>query len=156
MPSFALFGASGQTGSPIARALADAGERYRVVARNGGALDPDIGPIALALSREPRAYGKAWHFDGSGVVTQREFAERIFAKAGSDPKFLVAIKTMLRMLGLFNPLMRELVEMNYLQTHPVIMDDTALHELLPNVQATAYEDGIDRTLAAMSTVAAAS
>ena len=117
---------------------------------------PDSGPIALALAQEPRAYGRAWHFAGSGTITQREFVKRIFAQAGTDPKFLVANKTMLRVLGFFNPLMRELVEMYYLQTDPVIMDDSALRELLPNIRATSYDDGIAQTLAAMKSGAAVS
>lgn len=117
---------------------------------------PDVGPLAMAIAQEARAYGRAWHFAGSGVITQREFAERIFAQAGSNPKFLVANKTMLRVLGFFNPLMRELVEMHYLQTDPIIMDDSALRELLPGIKATSYDDGIAQTLAAMKTGAAVS
>ncbi len=117
---------------------------------------PDIGPLALALAEEPRAYGRTWHFAGSGTITQREFVKRIFAQAGTDPKFLVANKTMLRVLGFFNPLMRELVEMHYLQTDPVIMDDSAIRELLPAVKATSYDDGIAQTPAAMKKSAAVS
>jgi nucleoside-diphosphate-sugar epimerase len=117
---------------------------------------PDIGPLALALAQEPRAYGRSWHFAGSGTITQRDFVSRIFARAGSDPKFMVANKTMLRMLGFFNPLMRELVEMHYLQTNPVILDDSALRELLPHVHATSYDDGIAQTLAALKRTAAVS
>ena len=45
--------------------------------------------------------------------------------------------------------MCELVEMNYLQTTPVILDDLALRALLGPVQATSYADGIRRTLEAM-------
>ena len=37
----------------------------------------------------------------------------MFREAGSKPKLLVANKTMLRVLGLFNPLMREIVEMHF-------------------------------------------
>ena len=36
----------------------------------------DIGPVALALAREDRAFGKAWNFAGSGTITQREFAKK--------------------------------------------------------------------------------
>ena len=120
------------------------------------AFVPDLGPIALALAQAPRAYGKSWHFAGSGVITQRDFVRRIFAKAGAQPKFMVANKTLLRMLGFFNPVMRELVEMHYLQTNPVILDDSALHDLLPGTRATGYDDGIEQTLAALKQSAAVS
>lgn len=110
---------------------------------------PDVGPIAVALAQEPRAYGHTWHFAGSGTITQRDFARRVFEQAGHpEPKLFVVNKTLLRLMGFFNPLMRELVEMNYLQTQPVIMDDSALRALLPDLHATPYDQGIAQTLAA--------
>jgi hypothetical protein len=48
-------------------------------------------------------------------------------------------------LGLFNPLMRELVEMNYLMTEPVVLDDSALTKLLGPIARTSYEEGIRRS-----------
>ena len=48
------------------------------------------------------------------------------------------MEPMLRVLGLFNPLMREMVEMHYLQTTPVIMDDSALSSLLGSLKKTTY------------------
>ena len=53
---------------------------------------------------------------------------------------------MLRLLGLFNPLMRELVEMHYLQTTPVLMDDSALHGLLGTIHKTPYDEGLRQCL----------
>jgi nucleoside-diphosphate-sugar epimerase len=110
---------------------------------------PDIGPIALALASDERAYGKAWNFAGSGTITQREFARMVFEQAGHEPKLLIANVFMLRAMGLFNPIMREFVEMNYLQTNPVILDDRALRSLLPNTHVTPYAQGIAQTLAAV-------
>lgn len=51
---------------------------------------------------------------------------------------------MLRVLGLFNPLMRELVEMNYLMTEPVVLDDSALATLIGTLRKTPYQEGIRR------------
>jgi nucleoside-diphosphate-sugar epimerase len=110
---------------------------------------PDVGPVVVALAANPGAYGRAWHLRGAGTITQRAFAERVFVEVGRPPRLLVANKTMLRALGLFDPVMRELVEMHYLLTTPVILDDTALHGLLGEVRKTTYEEGIRRTLAAM-------
>ena len=110
---------------------------------------PDVGPVALALAGEPRAYGRAWHFGGPGAITERAFAERIFQQAGRKLKYIVATKSMLRVMGLFSPLMREMVEMTYLFEKPFIMDDAAIHGLLGNVSKTSYEDGIRETLRVM-------
>lgn len=110
---------------------------------------PDVGPVVTALAVEERAYGRWWNLAGAGAVTQREMAERIFSEVGRTPKLLVANKLMLRALGLFDPFMRELVEMHYLLTEPVILDDTALSGLLGGIRKTSYEEGISRTLAAL-------
>jgi len=107
---------------------------------------PDVGPVALALANEPRAYGRAWNLAGPAAITVRAFVERIFHTAGRKPKYIVANKTMLRVMGLFSPLMREMVEMNYLFETSVIMDDSAIHGLLGNIKKTSYEDGIRQTL----------
>jgi hypothetical protein len=38
--------------------------------------------------------------------------------------------------------MRELVEMHYLLTNPVLLDDAALRNLLGGIRKTPYEDGL--------------
>jgi hypothetical protein len=48
-------------------------------------------------------------------------------------------------------MLRELVEMHYLMTQPVIMDDSALHGLLGPVAKTPYAEGIRRSLDAART-----
>lgn len=109
---------------------------------------PDIGPVVTAMMAKDEVWGKAWHFAGSGVATQKELAERVFAMAGRRPKIFAVGKTGLRVMGLFSPLMREMVEMNYLQTSPVIMDDSALITLLGTVRHTSYEVGLRASLEA--------
>lgn len=107
---------------------------------------PDVGPVALALMDKQESYGRWWNFAGAGSMTQRQIADKVFAMAGTKPKLRVAGLLMLRVMGFFNPFMKELVEMNYLQTTPVLMDDTALSQLLGGLHKTPYEEGLRRTL----------
>jgi nucleoside-diphosphate-sugar epimerase len=58
-------------------------------------------------------------------------------------------------MGLFNPMMRELVEMSYLHTTPVVLDDSAIQKLLGPVKKTSYDEGIRKTLEAMKAVPSA-
>jgi nucleoside-diphosphate-sugar epimerase len=109
---------------------------------------PDVGPVVERLSRTPEAYGRWWHLAGAGTITQREAAREAYALAGREPKLMVAGKGMLRVLGLFNPLMRELVEMNYLMTEPVVLDDSALAALIGPIRKTSYQEGIRRSVEA--------
>jgi hypothetical protein len=55
---------------------------------------------------------------------------------------------MLRVIGLFQPIMRELVEMNYLLTDPLILDDSALRALLSDVKKTPLREGLKQSLEA--------
>lgn len=110
---------------------------------------PDAAPVLLDLADRPEAYGRWWHLGGPGTITQREFATKVFAGVGRAPKIRVAGKNTLRVMGLFNPLMRELIEMNYLQSTPVVLDDSAIQKLLGPVKKTSYDEGIRKTLEAM-------
>jgi len=110
---------------------------------------PDVGPVVRSLADKPEAYGRVWHLAGAGATTQRALVERIFAEAGRAPRFRVASKLMLRLLGLRDPFLREMVEMHYLLTQPVLLDDSALRGLLGAVSKTSYEEGIRQTLGAM-------
>jgi nucleoside-diphosphate-sugar epimerase len=110
---------------------------------------PDAGVTIERLIAEPRAWGSAWNLGGAGVTSAHAMADEIFAQAGQKPKYTVAGKTMLRIFGLFNPMVRELVEMHYLLTSPVILDDTRLQNLLGDLPKTPYKEGIRQTLAAI-------
>jgi nucleoside-diphosphate-sugar epimerase len=110
---------------------------------------PDLAKTLLALSERGEAYGQAWNVAGPGLISTRRFAELMFAAVGQQPRLRVAGKTMLRVLGLFNPFLREVVEMHYLWTTPVKLDDSRLRQLLPNLHKTPYADGIQATIEAM-------
>ena len=110
---------------------------------------PDVGPVAARLMSTPNAYGRVWHLAGAGVTTEQAIIEEIERQIGHRLRVRVAGKTTLRLLGLFNPLMREMVEMHYLMTDPVVMDDSALQQLLGPIHKTSYSDGVRQCLAAV-------
>jgi nucleoside-diphosphate-sugar epimerase len=106
---------------------------------------PDVGPVVADLLDTPAAFGQAWNLGGAGVTTQLELAQLAF---GRRPRYMAAGKLMLRLLGLFNPLLREFVEMHYLLTDPLIVDDSALQNLLGTMTKTPYSEGVRKSLVA--------
>jgi nucleoside-diphosphate-sugar epimerase len=112
---------------------------------------PDVGPSVLDLLRHPEAHGRWWHLAGDGTASIREIVGMVGEMAGKPIKTRVVGTTMLRLIGLFQPVMRELVEMNYLLTDPLILDDSALSALLGGVKKTPLRDGLQRSLDAAST-----
>jgi nucleoside-diphosphate-sugar epimerase len=110
---------------------------------------PDLADVLVALSEKNQAYGSAWNIAGPGLITTRQFAELVFVEVHEKPRLRVAGKFTLRLLGLFNPMLREIVQMHYLLTTPVKLDDTRLRQLLPDLHKTPYAQGIRLTILAM-------
>jgi nucleoside-diphosphate-sugar epimerase len=106
---------------------------------------PDVGPVVVQLLDMPAAFGRAWNLGGAGAITQHELATLAFT---GPPRCTVAGRTMLRVLGVFDPFLRELVEMHYLMTEPLIVDDSALQRLLGGIRKTPYPEGVRQCLAA--------
>jgi nucleoside-diphosphate-sugar epimerase len=110
---------------------------------------PDVGPVVVRLMNEAGAYGRIWHLAGAGTTSQRDLVQEMQRQVGHPIKRRVAGKGMLRVIGLFKPVVRELVEMHYLQTDPVILDDGALQGLIGPVPKTPYREGVRQTLEAV-------
>jgi nucleoside-diphosphate-sugar epimerase len=109
---------------------------------------PDVGPVVLELLRHPEAHGRWWHLAGDGTASMQEIVAMVGQLAGKPIKTRAAGLGMLRVIGLFQPIMRELVEMNYLLTDPFIIDDSALRALLGNVKTTPLKEGLRQSLEA--------
>src|SRR5450755_308144 len=107
---------------------------------------PDVAPVLAELASRDDCYGEAWHLAGSGEISALAFIQKIYQAAGREPKFRSAGRALLKILGLFNPMMRELPEMLYLQETPVLLDDAKLRGKLGEVHKTSYDDGIKLTL----------
>ena len=110
---------------------------------------PDVGPVVARLLDEPAAWGHVWHLAGAGTTSQRALLDEVSRQVGRPVRTRVVGKTMLRVIGLFQPLLREIAEMHYLQTEPVIMDDSALQRLIGPIAKTPYAEGVRRTLEAL-------
>lgn len=108
---------------------------------------PDVAPVVADLLERPDVFGTIYNFAGPGPITTQAFVDEIF-RAGTPQRVVVATKPMLQVLGWFNPLMREIVEMTYLWTTPVLLDDAKLQRVLGPLKKTPYIEGIRATLAA--------
>ena len=116
---------------------------------------PDVAKALYKISAKDEAYGERWNMAGSGHITVRELAELVYGEAGRKPKLRVANKWLLRLLGLRDPTLKGLVEMHYLMTDPLFVDDARLRALLPDLHVTSYEDGARATLRRMAAAAEA-
>jgi nucleoside-diphosphate-sugar epimerase len=83
---------------------------------------PDIGKALVILGEREETLGQAWHIPAEKTLTTREFIDMIYQEAGHPPKISVAPKLIMKALGLFNPIIREVNEMAYEFDEPFISD----------------------------------
>ncbi len=107
---------------------------------------PDTAPVIVELAQCADCYGQAWNFAGPGPINILDFITRVYRAAGQAPKYRSVGPGLLKILGWFSPLMRELPEMLYLQETPVLLDDSKLLTRFPETHKTSYDDGIRQTL----------
>jgi nucleoside-diphosphate-sugar epimerase len=108
---------------------------------------PDIGEGLAVLGEHPDAPGEVWHLPNDpDTRTTRQLVDIVYRHAGRPNARLRAIPPLLlRALGLANPTVRELVEMQYQFEEPFIVDSSKLATKL-GVQATPIDQALADTL----------
>jgi nucleoside-diphosphate-sugar epimerase len=107
---------------------------------------PDIAAGLATLGSDERAVGGVWHLPGPETVTTRKLLELVAGEVGHAIGIRSVPKLAVRALGLFNPMMRELVEMSYDFDEPFVLDTT-------KYQSTFGTDGTPLATAVAATVA---
>lgn len=85
---------------------------------------PDFGQALAILGARDEALGQVWHVPSPAAVTQAEVLALLAAEIGRPVKPLMGTALLLRALGLFNPMIRETVEMLYEWTQPFVLDSS--------------------------------
>jgi nucleoside-diphosphate-sugar epimerase len=106
----------------------------------------DFARALVTLSQRDEAYGRAWHVPSAETLTTRQFVELIEAEIGQSIQVRAAGKTMMRLIGLFSPGAREVVEMMYEFEEPFIVDHSQFESAFGS-QVTPHEQAIKETVA---------
>lgn len=107
---------------------------------------PDIGKALVVLSEREEALGQAWHLPNPETVTTRTIIDIISQKIGRPVKIQAASRRLLRLMGIFNPIVRELVEMMYEFEAPFVVDDSKFRQTF-KLSATPLEQALEETIA---------
>jgi nucleoside-diphosphate-sugar epimerase len=107
----------------------------------------DFGKALVVLGEHDEALGSSWNVPNDRPqLTQRQFAELIFAELGTPVKVSRMGKTMIRIGGLFIPAAREVVEMMYEFDEPFVVDSSRFEKAF-GMQATPIQEAIRATVA---------
>lgn len=107
----------------------------------------DIGPALAILGTDARADGQVWHLPTSPEQwTGHDWAVAVAKAFGVASKYQTTPTFLLRVLGLFNPLMREMAEMNYQFTEEYIFSSDKFEKTF-GMKPTPIAEGLAETVA---------
>lgn len=90
----------------------------------------DVARMLVTVALDERAWGCPWHVPSNPPRTQAEAVGDLCRVAGIDPVKVNEYPSMLmRAMGLFNPLIRELPEVAYQLQAPFVLDSSAAQQM---------------------------
>ncbi len=85
---------------------------------------PDVGRALVTLGERDDALGQIWHLPAAEPLTGRQFLSLVFEALGRPPRLGVIRRPLIRLAGLFSPLLQEVVEVLYQFEHPFVLDSS--------------------------------
>jgi len=110
--------------------------------KHSATYTPDAAIATALLGNTEDAYNQIWHLPtASNPPTGKEWIELIANEMNVKPKGQLAPKFLVYVMGLFMPLMKEMVEMLYQYDRDYIFDSKKFEERF-NFKPTPYLEGI--------------
>jgi nucleoside-diphosphate-sugar epimerase len=110
--------------------------------RHSFTYTPDAGKATALLGNSEEAYNKVWHLPTAGnPPTGKEWIEMIAAELGVKPRYQVANRFMVGLLGLFVPIMKELREMLYQYDRDYVFNSDKFEKAF-GMKPTPYQEGV--------------
>lgn len=107
---------------------------------------PDAGRAVAMLGKMTEAYGQTWHLPTSRQpITGMDFARLACELAKQPYKLQVVPRWILRLMGMFMPVLRENEEMMYQFEYDYRFDSSKIESAF-GLQATPYRQGISESL----------
>ena len=103
---------------------------------------PDAAKATAILGNTPEAYNQVWHLPtDKNTLTGQEWVALFNREMNSSKKVMVLSMFMLKVLGIFIPLMREMPEMMYQYDRDYFFDCSKFNKHF-NFTTTTYETGV--------------
>lgn len=100
----------------------------------------DVARLLVTVAEDARAWGRPWHVPSNPPRTQREAVADLCRVAGVEPVAVGEVPpSMLRLLGLLNPVVRQLPEVAYQRERPLLLDSTAAQQTF-GLAATPWDE----------------
>ena len=108
---------------------------------------PDAAKATAILGNTADAYGQVWHLPtDKNSLTGKEMISLFTKEMNVADKVFVLPMWLLKLLGLFIPLMKEMPEMMYQYDRDYVFDSSKFQEYF-NFSPTSYQQGVKETIA---------
>ncbi len=107
---------------------------------------PDAARATALLGNTPDAFNQVWHLPtAANPLTGKQWIELFAKEMGVEPKYSVIPPFMMRLLGVFIPIMRELHEMVYQYDREYVFDSTKFEKRF-SFRPTPYPQGVKQSI----------
>ncbi|MDH6672626.1 nucleoside-diphosphate-sugar epimerase [Paenibacillus sp. LBL] len=107
---------------------------------------PDAARMIVEVAAREESYGQNWHIPGPDVISGHELV-RIAQRAVGKRKAVMPLGRIgLSLIGLFNPVMKEVVEMLYLTKEPLVLSGDKYERQIGPISWTPHELAITETM----------
>jgi nucleoside-diphosphate-sugar epimerase len=106
----------------------------------------------VELSLRQDTYNQNWNIPSTKPITGEELIAIIREITGYKKAVRTISKGMIDFIGVFSPIMKEMVEMMYLTENPVILSGEKYEKAINSLPRTPYKQGIKETISWMKKV----
>lgn len=111
---------------------------------------PDAGRATALLGNTPDAYNQTWHLPcDNNRLNLKEFIALCSVLRGDELKYTILKPWSLKIVGLFNPFIKEIIELLYQWEQDYIFDSSKFMKRFPEFRVTPLEEGIEEILGEM-------
>jgi nucleoside-diphosphate-sugar epimerase len=112
---------------------------------------PDAGRATALLGNTPDAYNQTWHLPcDNNRLDLKGFIALCSKVYGKELKYTVLKPWLLNIVGLFNPFIKEIIELLYQWEQDYIFDSSKFMKRFPEFRVTPLEEGIEEILREMN------
>ncbi|MBZ6022590.1 SDR family oxidoreductase [Bacillus cereus] len=107
---------------------------------------PDAAKMIVEIANKDDSYGENWNIPGAGLISGKEIIKFAREITGNKKMVIPLNKNAIRISGLFNPVMKEVVEIMYLTEEGFTLNGEKYENRIGKIVATPYKEGLKETL----------
>ena len=105
----------------------------------------DFAKGLVTLGQEPNSSGEIWHIPAAEALTTRELLHLIFNETKKTPKAQSAPPFLTKIIAVFNPVIKELLEVMPTYNNPYIVDHSKFQNVFGS-ETTSHKEAISKTV----------